>query len=87
MKEFNLEFGGCDLMMERWRKDILIFMGCTLFLLLLCATVGITDSTPPPTATAKAAQDQDAGLECQERLSDRVSGPEAEKGVQHLLEP
>ena len=74
-------------MAGRLLKDILIVIGCTLLLLLLCATVGITNSTPPSTATAKAAQHEDTVIEGQEWFGDRVSGPEEERGVQHLLEP
>jgi hypothetical protein len=38
-------------------KESLIVSGITLIFLFLCATVGISTSTPPATPTAEAAHD------------------------------
>jgi len=42
-------------MLRRLLKESLIFIGATLFFLALCATVGISTSTPPTRPTAEAA--------------------------------
>jgi hypothetical protein len=42
-------------MARRLLKESLIICGGTLFFLVLCATVGISTSTPPTTPTAEAA--------------------------------
>ena len=42
-------------MQVRLLKESLIFIGATLFFLGLCATVGISTSTPPTSPPAKAA--------------------------------
>ena len=46
-------------MLRRLLKESLIVFGGTLFFLLLCATVGISTSTPPTSPTAKAAYEQE----------------------------
>jgi hypothetical protein len=82
-----MSLAGINSMPRRLLKDTLIVAGGTLLLLLLCATVGITNSTSPSTPTVNAAQEGDAAMADQGWVRDRVSGPEEEKGVQHLLEP
>ena len=42
-------------MLRRLLKESLIVIGGTLFFLVLCATVGISTSTPPASPTAEAA--------------------------------
>jgi hypothetical protein len=42
-------------MLRRILKEVLIVSGLTLFFMLLCATVGISTSTPPSSPTVKAA--------------------------------
>ena len=59
-------------MAQRIVKEALIIGGCTLFLLLLCATVGITSSTPPSIPTAKAAEYGQEPTEDQEWFSDGI---------------
>ena len=74
-------------MARRLLKDSLIIIGGTLFLLLLCATVGITNSTPPSTSTANAAQDGEGATEDEEWSSDRVPQSREENAAHHFLEP
>jgi hypothetical protein len=47
------------LMAKRFIKDSLIVIGATLFFLALCATVGISTSTPPTSPTAEAAYERE----------------------------
>ncbi len=42
-------------MLRQFLKELLIIGGGTLFFLLLCATVGISTSTPPASPNAEAA--------------------------------
>ena len=46
-------------MARRLVKDSLIVLGGTLFFLGLCATVGISTSTPPTSPTAEAAYERE----------------------------
>jgi len=54
---------GRSLVLRRILKESLIVIGGTLLLLLLCATVGISTSTPPTSPTAEAAQANDGVTE------------------------
>ena len=66
-------------MARRLVKDSLIVLGGTLFFLGLCATVGISTSTPPTSPAAEAAQAEEHATEDQE--PDRYSVPEIEEAV------
>ena len=46
-------------MLRRLLKESLIVIGGTLFFLVLCATVGISTSTPPASPTAEAAYERE----------------------------
>jgi hypothetical protein len=48
--------------MQRLLKEFLIVLGGTLFFLGLCATVGISTSTPPTSPAAEAALGSDGKL-------------------------
>jgi hypothetical protein len=72
---------------RRLLKDFLIVTGGTLFLLFLCATVGITNSTPPSMPTAKAAEYDQEPTEDQEWFSQGVLQSNEEKSTHHSLEP
>jgi hypothetical protein len=74
-------------MARRLLKDTLIITAGTLLLLLLCATVGISHSTPPSAPVAKAAQDGDVVVEDGGWVSDGTWGYELEKGAQPRYEP
>ena len=50
-------------MARRLLKESLIVLGGTLFFLGLCATVGISTSTPPTSPAAEAAQANDGVAE------------------------
>ena len=50
-------------MVSRFFKEALIVLGATLFFLVLCATVGISMSTPPASPTAEAAQAEEHASE------------------------
>jgi hypothetical protein len=72
---------------RRLLKDLLIVTGGTLFLLFLCATLGITNSTPPSTSAADAAEYRQMPDEDQEWFSDGVPQSNEEKAAQHSLDP
>ena len=74
-------------MTRRLLKDFLIVIGGTLVLLFLCATVGITNTTPPSTSTAKAAEYSQEPTEDQEWFSQGVLQSNEEKSTHHSLEP
>ena len=74
-------------MVRRLLKDALIVIGGTLILLFLCATVGITNSTPPNPPTAKAAQDAETVVKDRDCDGGPVSGPDEDKATQYLLDP
>jgi hypothetical protein len=55
-------------MVRQFLEESLIFFAGTVFFLVLCATVGISTSTPPTSPTAEAAPDpecvaEDPGLD------------------------
>jgi hypothetical protein len=69
----------------RLLKESLIVLGGTLFFLGLCATVGISTSTPPTSPSAEAAyevehisEDLDIDRYPTRRLEDAVTLPPAE---------
>ena len=43
-------------MIERFLKEVLVFLGATLFFLLLCATVGISKTTRKPAPVVAAEE-------------------------------
>jgi len=72
------EFHFSDMSMaRRLLKESLIVIGGTLFFLALCATVGISTSTPPTSPAAEAAQTEEFAIEDQD--SDRSSVCEIEE--------
>ncbi len=40
-------------------RELVIILGATVFFLMLCATVGISTSTPPTSPTAEAAYERE----------------------------
>jgi hypothetical protein len=74
-------------MVRRLVKDAFIVIGGTLTLLLLCATVGINNSTPPNPPIANAAQDTETLVKDRDCGGAPFSGPGKEQTSQHLLDP
>ena len=66
-------------MARRLLKESLIILGGTLFFLGLCATVGISTSTPPTSPAAEAARAEEHSTEDQEL--DRSSVREIEEAT------
>ena len=63
-------------MLRRILKESLIICGGTLFFLVLCATVGISTSTPPTPPTAEASYRTEH--ESEDLMFDPESGPKLE---------
>ena len=74
-------------MAKKVLKEGLIVVGGTLFLLVLCATAGITINTSPSTSSARADWDEEKLIEAREWSNNSVSATDAESPAHHFVEP